>query len=65
MEEWFVKRACDGFIVTPPDFPSGFNDFVDLVIPALQKRGLFRTEYAGNTLREHLGLPRPAGRTSA
>ncbi len=65
MEELFVKRACDGFIVTPPDFPSGFNDFVDLVIPALQKRGLFRTEYTGNTLREHLGLPRPAGRTSA
>jgi hypothetical protein len=39
MEDWFVTRACDGFIVTPPDFPSGFNDFVDLVIPTLQRGG--------------------------
>jgi len=45
--------------------PESLRDFVDLVVPALQKRGLFRTEYAGTTLREHLGLPRPAGRTGA
>jgi FMN-dependent oxidoreductase (nitrilotriacetate monooxygenase family) len=64
MEEWFVQKACDGFIVTPSDFPRGFNDFVNLVIPTLQKRGLFRKDYVGKTLREHLGLPRPAGRTS-
>jgi N-acetyl-S-(2-succino)cysteine monooxygenase len=63
MEEWFTKKACDGFIITPPDFPAGFNDFIDLVIPTLQKRGLFRTEYEGRTLRDHLGLPRPEGRS--
>jgi FMN-dependent oxidoreductase (nitrilotriacetate monooxygenase family) len=61
MEEWFRKEACDGFIVTPSDFPTGFNTFTDLVIPTLQKRGIFRTEYQGSTLREHLGLPRPQG----
>jgi FMN-dependent oxidoreductase (nitrilotriacetate monooxygenase family) len=63
MEEWFRKEACDGFIVTPSDFPKGFDLFVDRVIPALQKRGIFRTEYTGKTLRENLGLPRPPGRT--
>jgi hypothetical protein len=43
----------------PPFLPGGLDDFVNLVIPELQRRGLFRTEYTGKTLREHLGLPRP------
>ena len=46
----------------PPYLPGALNDFVDLVIPELQRRGLFRTEYTGRTLREHLGLPRPPSR---
>lgn len=60
LEEWFVHGAADGFNIMPPYLPGGLDDFVDLVIPELQRRGLFRTEYEGNTLREHLGLPRPA-----
>jgi alkanesulfonate monooxygenase len=57
MQEWFEQGACDGFNITPPRLPGGCEDFVDLVIPVLQRRGLFRTEYEGTTLREHLGLP--------
>lgn len=57
MEEWFSTDAADGFIVQPPDLPKSGEDFVDLVIPELQRRGLFRGEYAGRTLRDHLGLP--------
>lgn len=63
LEEWFVNKACDGFNVKFPHFPGAVDDFVDLVIPELQKRGLFRTEYTGQTLRENLGLKRPAGDT--
>lgn len=59
MEEWFEGRGADGFNVMPPTFPEGFRAFTDLVVPELQRRGLFRTEYAGTTLREHLGLARP------
>lgn len=59
MEEWFVNGAADGFNIMPPYLPAGLDDFVDLVIPELQRRGLFRTAYTGRTLREHLGLPRP------
>jgi alkanesulfonate monooxygenase len=59
LEEWFVNEGADGFNIMPPYLPDGLDDFVDLVIPELQRRGLFRTEYEGNTLREHLGLPRP------
>jgi alkanesulfonate monooxygenase len=62
MEEWYVEEACDGFNVMPPYLPGGLNDFVELVIPEMQRRGLFRTEYTGRTLREHLGLPRPPSR---
>jgi len=58
LEEWFVEGAADGFNVLPPYFPGGLADFVDLVVPELQARGLFRREYAGTTLREHIGLPR-------
>jgi len=61
-EEWFVARMADGFIVMPAYFPGAFDDFVDLVVPELQRRGLFRTEYSGPTLRDHLGLRRPGDR---
>jgi FMN-dependent oxidoreductase (nitrilotriacetate monooxygenase family) len=56
MEEWFTTGAADGFLVQPPYMPQGAEDFVDLVIPELQRRGLFRTEYEGRTLRANLGL---------
>jgi FMN-dependent oxidoreductase (nitrilotriacetate monooxygenase family) len=59
LQEWFEARAADGFNVMPPYFQEGFTDFVDLVVPILQERGLFRREYTGSTLREHLGLARP------
>jgi FMN-dependent oxidoreductase (nitrilotriacetate monooxygenase family) len=62
MEQWYVEEAADGFNIMPPYLPGGLNDFVELVIPEMQRRGLFRTEYTGRTLREHLGLPRPASR---
>jgi FMN-dependent oxidoreductase (nitrilotriacetate monooxygenase family) len=62
LQQWFNERAADGFNVMPPYFPEGFDDFVDLVIPILQERGLFRREYEGTTLRDHLGLPRPPSR---
>ena len=60
MEAWFRAGAADGFNIMPPTLPRGLDDFSRLVIPELQRRGLFRTEYEGTTLREHLGLPRPA-----
>ncbi|MFC0409222.1 LLM class flavin-dependent oxidoreductase [Roseomonas elaeocarpi] len=59
MQEWFEGRGADGFNVMPPTFPQGFTDFTTLVVPELQRRGLFRSAYEGTTLREHLGLPRP------
>ncbi|ODT22813.1 MAG: monooxygenase [Kaistia sp. SCN 65-12] len=62
MEEWLVGEACDGFNVMFPYLPGGLNDFVDKVVPELQRRGLFRKEYEGKTLRENLGLPRPDNR---
>jgi alkanesulfonate monooxygenase len=62
MEHWFVNGAADGFNVMPAWLPGSLNDFVELVIPELQRRGLFRTEYEGMTLRENLGLPRPENR---
>ncbi len=65
MEEWFRGRACDGFVLLPAYFPAGLDEFVDEVVPILQQRGLFRTEYEGATLRSHLGLPVPANRYSA
>ncbi|GAA3992785.1 LLM class flavin-dependent oxidoreductase [Streptomyces marokkonensis] len=61
LEEWFVNGGADGFNVMPPLLPDGLDEFVGLVIPELQRRGLFRTEYEGTTLREHLGLNRPRG----
>lgn len=62
MEHWFRHEAADGFNVMPAWLPGSLADFVELVIPELQRRGLFRTEYTGRTLREHLGLPRPRRR---
>lgn len=59
LEEWFVSGLADGFVVMPAYFPGAFDDFVDRVVPELQRRGLYRTEYAGTTLRSHLGLERP------
>ena len=58
-EEWFTTPACDGFVIAGTHMPGAFEDFVELVVPELQRRGLFRTEYAGNTLRDHLGLAQP------
>ena len=70
IETWFTSGAADGFNVMPPWLTGGFDVFVAEVVPLLRRRGLFRTDYAGRTLRDHLGLPRPAsgyaaGRASA
>jgi hypothetical protein len=65
MEQWYVEEAADGFNIMPPTLPGGLDDFVELVIPELQRRGLFRTDYTGRTLREQLGLPRPPSRYAA
>jgi len=62
MEQWLVERGSDGFNVMFPYLPEGLDDFVDKVVPELQRRGLFRREYQGPTLRDHLGLPRPPNR---
>jgi N-acetyl-S-(2-succino)cysteine monooxygenase len=59
MQEWFENGACDGFNITPPHLSGGCEDFVELVVPELQRRSLFRAEYEGKTLRENLGLKRP------
>jgi FMN-dependent oxidoreductase (nitrilotriacetate monooxygenase family) len=62
-EEWFTGGMADGFIIMPAYFPGAFDDFVNLVVPELQRRDLFRKDYAGTTLRDHLGLgPPPATR---
>lgn len=65
MQDWFEDEACDGFNITPTHLPGGCEDFVDMITPELQRRGLFRTEYAGRTLRENLGLGRPVNRHAA
>ncbi|MCV7424047.1 NtaA/DmoA family FMN-dependent monooxygenase [Mycobacterium yunnanensis] len=65
LEEWFTTGAADGFMIFPPRVPYNIERFVDLVVPELQRRGLHRREYEGTTLREHLGLPRPASQFSA
>lgn len=65
MEHWFRNGAADGFNVMPAWLPGSLTDFVDLVIPELQRRQLFRMEYEGVTLRDNLGLPRPANRWHA
>ena len=62
MELWFESEAVDGFLIQPPHLPAGLHEFIDGVIPILQERKLFRTEYEGRTLRENLGLPFSASR---
>ena len=62
MEEYLFGDACDGFNIMFPWVPGGLDEFVDKVVPELQRRGLFRREYEGRTLRENLGLPRPENR---
>ncbi|WP_331375269.1 LLM class flavin-dependent oxidoreductase [Sinorhizobium chiapasense] len=59
MERFFTEGAADGFIIMPPVFPDGLDDFFQLVVPELRRRNLFRSEYSGATLRENLGLTRP------
>lgn len=60
LEEWFVEKRADGFMILPAYFPKAFDEFVDLVVPELQRRGLFRKDYEGATLRERMGLRRTA-----
>jgi alkanesulfonate monooxygenase SsuD/methylene tetrahydromethanopterin reductase-like flavin-dependent oxidoreductase (luciferase family) len=62
LQEWFEQGAADGFNVLVPHLPGGLEDFANGVVPELQRRGLFRTEYEGRTLRENLGLARPGNR---
>ncbi|HLJ05463.1 MAG TPA: NtaA/DmoA family FMN-dependent monooxygenase [Acetobacteraceae bacterium] len=59
LEQWFVERACDGYVVGGTHTPGTFEDFVRFVIPELQRRGLYHRDYKGATLRENLGLPHP------
>jgi alkanesulfonate monooxygenase SsuD/methylene tetrahydromethanopterin reductase-like flavin-dependent oxidoreductase (luciferase family) len=60
LEEMFVNRGCDGFVIAATYVPGSYADFVRHVVPELQLRGLFHKDYAGKTLRDNLGLPRPA-----
>ena len=62
MQEWLETEGSDGFTIQLPYLPQGLDDFVDRVVPELQRRGIFRREYEGKTLRENLGLPRPQNR---
>ena len=64
LEEWFTTGAADGFNIMPPYLPGALDEFVAHVVPELQRRGLFRTEYTGTTLREHYGLSRPVNKYS-
>lgn len=65
LEDWFTGGACDGFNVLPPTFPRDLDSFCTEVIPELRRRGLFRRDYEGATLRENLGLPYPVNRHAA
>jgi FMN-dependent oxidoreductase (nitrilotriacetate monooxygenase family) len=65
LEHWYTTGAADGFNILCPILPDGFVEFAELVVPELQRRGLFRTAYEGRTLRENLGLPRPPNRFAA
>jgi alkanesulfonate monooxygenase SsuD/methylene tetrahydromethanopterin reductase-like flavin-dependent oxidoreductase (luciferase family) len=64
MEAWIDGEAADGFNLTPTHLPHGIRDFAEFVIPELHRRGMFREEYEGSTLRENLGLPTPISRYS-
>jgi alkanesulfonate monooxygenase len=65
MQKWFEAGACDGFNLVPSYFPGGLDDFVEMVVPELQRRGIYRTAYEGTTLRENLEIPRPESRHAA
>jgi N-acetyl-S-(2-succino)cysteine monooxygenase len=60
MEDWYTSKACDGFMLSMPVEPRSLRDFVELVVPELQRRGLRPPEYRGTTLRDNMGLARPA-----
>jgi alkanesulfonate monooxygenase SsuD/methylene tetrahydromethanopterin reductase-like flavin-dependent oxidoreductase (luciferase family) len=62
LQQWFEEEGADGFNIMSPWLPGGLTEFAELVVPELQRRGLFRTEYEAGTLRGNLGLPRPANR---
>jgi len=62
MQEWLETGASDGFNVMFHTVPQGLEEFTQLVVPELQRRGIFRRAYEGTTLRDHLGLPRPVNR---
>jgi FMN-dependent oxidoreductase (nitrilotriacetate monooxygenase family) len=62
MEEWLATEGSDGFTIQFPYLPGGLDDFCEKVVPELQRRGIYRRDYEGTTLREHLGLPRPENR---
>jgi alkanesulfonate monooxygenase SsuD/methylene tetrahydromethanopterin reductase-like flavin-dependent oxidoreductase (luciferase family) len=59
MEQFFVEGGCDGFVIAATHVPGSYEDFVTFVVPELQRRGLYRKDYAGTTLRENLGIPVP------
>lgn len=60
MQEWFEAEACDGFVLAATHLPGAYEDVVRMVVPELQRRGVFRSQYDGTTLRDHLGLERPS-----
>lgn len=62
MERWLAQEGADGFTIVMPFLPEGLDDVCERLVPELQRRGLFRSDYEGTTLREHLGLPRPKNR---
>jgi alkanesulfonate monooxygenase SsuD/methylene tetrahydromethanopterin reductase-like flavin-dependent oxidoreductase (luciferase family) len=62
MQQWFEQGACDGFCLMPTYYPRGIRDIAELLIPELQRRGLFRIDYEGATLRDNLGLALPKSR---
>jgi len=62
LQQWFEEEGADGFNIMSPSLPGGLEDFIELVLPELRRRGLFRTEYEGKTLRDNLGLRRPVSR---
>jgi alkanesulfonate monooxygenase SsuD/methylene tetrahydromethanopterin reductase-like flavin-dependent oxidoreductase (luciferase family) len=59
MQEWFENGGCDGFVLAATHLPGAFEEFVRMVVPILQERGLFRRDYSGPTLRDHLGIDKP------
>ena len=65
LQQWFEEDGADGFNIMSPWLPGGLDDFIELALPELRRRGLFRSEYEGATLRQHLGLARPPHRAVA